>query len=220
MFRLLAGLTVVLLISGIAAGSEDAGDLAARQAAQSLADVQTYIDGVDSMEADFEQLMFDEDNEVAQVSSGKFRLLRPGKFRWDYQEPFLQTIVADGERLWIYDPDLEQVTVREMGAGLAATPASLLSGIGKIRDSYAFGNRFRSEDVDWIELRALTRDADFGQVRLGFQADELAVMDLVDSLGQTTRIYFTMVRRNPGLLPSTFEFQPPPGADVIGEDDL
>lgn len=186
----------------------------------SLAMVQAYLNGISGMQADFQQLMFDAESNITQESSGNFRLQRPGKFRWDYEQPWQQTIVADGERLWIYDADLEQVTVRRMDDGFADTPATLLSGVTAVADSYSLANAYRADGIEWSELQPVTTDGDFQLVRLGFANGELQVMDLVDSLGQTTRIIFTNISRPPAFLPSVFTFLPPPGADVISEDDL
>lgn len=228
MIRLLIGLAAALLMLSPASASEPAAsgntgadvDGPGDAVADPLTSLQNYIDSVASLQADFEQIMFDADSNITQVSTGNFRLLRPGRFRWDYQEPYEQTIVADGKRLWIYDADLEQVTVRRMDDSFAATPATLLSGVGAISDTYNFYNRFSADDLDWTELQSKLRDTDFGLVRLGFREDELRVMDLVDSLGQTTRISFSSIDTNTTLLPSVFTFVPPPGADVIGENDL
>ena len=203
------------LASADAAHTADLSDANA-----ALSSIQSYLDSLSSLQATFEQVMYDADDNVTQVSSGSFRLLKPGKFRWDYQEPYQQTIVADGERLWIYDADLEQVTVRSMNESMAETPAMLLSGVGAISQSYEYVSQFEANLLSWTELRSRSSDADFGRLRLGFIGDELRVMDLVDGLGQTTRIEFLDIDKNPELLPSAFSFVPPPGADVIGEEDF
>lgn len=185
-----------------------------------LAELQAYLESVHSLRADFEQLMLDADRQVTQRSAGSFRLKRPGRFRWDYSEPFEQMIVADGSRLWIYDADLEQVTVRQLGDSLANTPATLLSGAGAVADSYVLQKRFVAENIDWTELVPRAADTDFRLVRLGFAKGVLLVMDLEDSLGQTTRIQFRNIEHNPELEATVFDFVPPDGADVIGADDL
>lgn len=230
MIRLLLSLAGLLASYGLAwADTPAAEDIGAVEASAgneaapvSIATVQQYLDGIGSLQARFEQLSFDAEDNVTQTSTGSFRLLRPGKFRWDYREPYEQTIVADGERLWIYDADLEQVTVRRMDESMATTPATLLSGVGKLADSYEVQDQFSAWLLDWIELRTKEGDTDFGVVRLGFSGGkrELLVMDLVDSLGQTTRISFFDIDRSSTLLPSVFTFVPPPGADVIGEGEL
>lgn len=187
---------------------------------QPLAVLQARLDALHTMQADFEQRMFNSEQELTQSSSGRFSLLRPGRFRWDYTAPFEQTIVADGERLWIYDADLEQVTVRLMDAGLGSTPAMLLSGAADVQDAYNVTSRYFADDIDWLELEPRTADSDFGRVRLGFSDEQLTVMDLIDSLGQTTRIVFSAVRHNPDLGEELFQFDIPAGADVIRADEL
>lgn len=182
--------------------------------------LQRRLDAMQSMQADFEQRMYNTKQELTQSSSGQFSLLRPGRFRWDYLAPFEQTIVADGERLWIYDADLEQVTVRRMDAGLGSTPAMLLSGVADVSEAYSVSSRYAAEGVDWLELEPRAADSDFGRVRLGFIAGQLTVMDLVDSLGQTTRILFSAIRQNPDLGDELFEFETPEGADVIRADEF
>ncbi|NNF51929.1 MAG: outer membrane lipoprotein chaperone LolA [Gammaproteobacteria bacterium] len=237
MRRPLCGLLALLVLPwGIASGEphvepgmragtgaedlEQAADIDPEAAKAALAAIQSYLDSVASLQATFKQVMYDAEENVTQESSGSFRLLKPGRFRWDYQEPYQQTIVADGERLWIYDADLEQVTVRAMDESLEETPAMLLSGVGAISHSYEFVNQFEAYSLLWTELKSRSTDADFGRLRLGFIGSELRVMDLIDGLGQTTRIEFMEVKQDPELSPSAFSFVPPPGADVIGEDDF
>ncbi len=188
--------------------------------AAALTRVQAYLDSLHSLRAGFDQALFDAESRPVQESSGTLRLQRPGRFRWDYAPPFEQSIVADGERLWIYDADLEQVTVRTLDKTLASTPAMLLSGDGRVRDGYDFQAGFTAEGIEWIELAPRVTDTDFRLVRLGFEGEALRVMDLVDSLGQTTRIRFREIENNPELDAEVFRFAPPEGADVIGADDL
>lgn len=207
---------VVLLWASLPAGVVWAEE----PVASAIEVLQARLDALQSMQADFEQRMFNADQELTQSSAGQFSLLRPGRFRWDYTVPFEQTIVADGERLWIYDADLEQVTVRRMDAGLGTTPAMLLSGAARVSEAYTVASRFSADGIDWLELAPRAADADFGRVRLGFSDELLTLMDLVDSLGQTTRIYFSEVRQNPDLAAEMFAFEVPAGADVIRADEL
>jgi outer membrane lipoprotein carrier protein len=130
----------------------------------------------------------------------------------------VQTIVADGKKLWLYDPDLEQVTVRSLEQGLGATPAMLLSGSGKVGDAFTAGPVEQQKGVTWSRLVPKQKGSDFERVSLGFDArNELAAMELVDKLGQTTTIEFAQVKRGAALDDSLFRFVPPKGADVIGE---
>lgn len=207
-----------LMLFGFAAS--DAGAAEASESVAELESLQHWIDALQSMQASFEQVMFDAGQQPVQTSSGRFSLLRPGRFRWDYSQPFEQTIVSDGQDLWIYDADLEQVTVRRLDDGLGSTPAMLLSGAGKVADAYLLASRFTTDNIDWVELQPRAKDSDFGRLRLGFDDNTLVVMDLLDGLGQTTRIYFTEVQENPQLGDQQFEFEVPDGADVIRADNL
>ncbi len=153
-----------------------------------------------------------------EVSRGTLMLLRPNRFRWDYQEPYKQQIVADGQRLWLYDEELEQVVVKPLDKALGDTPAMLLSGSGVI------GERFtveelpdRGDGLAWVQLIPKQADTGFEAVRLGFDARDLRRMALVDGFGQVTRMQFSDVVRDPNIKPAAFRFVPPPGVDVIGD---
>ncbi len=211
---------VALAMPGGSVVAWAATEVAAAESAADLEALQRRLDALQSMQADFQQVMFNAEQEVTRSSSGRFSLLRPGRFRWDYEEPFEQSIVADGKQLWIYDADLEQVTVRQMDTGLGSTPAMLLSGAADVGEAYSVASRFNADGIEWLELEPRAADSDFGRVRLGFENEQLAVMDLIDSLGQTTRIVFSAVRQNPELAESQFQFAVPEGADVIRADDL
>jgi outer membrane lipoprotein carrier protein len=179
--------------------------------------IDAYLASVKTLSADFTQLVRNRDGQVVDRASGTLSLSRPDRFRWDYRQPYLQTIVADGERLWLYDSDLEQVTVRALEAGLGSTPAMLLSGSGKVTDAFTSVALERQGEWTWARLRPRQEGSDFDAVALAFDSrGELAAMELRDKLGQATVIEFGSVRRNPSLDPALFRFEPPPGADVIG----
>jgi outer membrane lipoprotein carrier protein len=179
--------------------------------------VDAYLASVKTLSADFAQVVRNRDGQVVDRASGTLSLSRPNRFRWDYRQPYLQTIVADGERLWLYDSDLEQVTVRALEAGLGSTPAMLLSGSGRVSDAFTSVALERQGEWTWARLRPRQEGSDFDAVALAFDArGELAAMELRDKLGQATVIEFGNVRRNPSLDQALFRFEPPPGADVIG----
>lgn len=182
-----------------------------------VARVDAYLASLKTLSADFAQVVRNRDGQVVDRASGTLSLSRPNRFRWDYRQPYLQTIVADGERLWLYDSDLEQVTVRALEAGLGSTPAMLLSGSGKVGDAFTALALEREGEWTWARLRPKQESSDFDRVGLAFDArGELAAMELRDKLGQATVIEFGNVRRNPALDAALFRFEPPPGADVIG----
>jgi outer membrane lipoprotein carrier protein len=179
--------------------------------------VEGFLAGLDGLQAHFEQVLTDRSGRAIDRSSGMLAIRRPNRFRWDYREPYEQVIVADGARVWLYDSDLEQVTVRKLDDTLSATPAMLLSGEGKLEQNFTVTRVEREGGVEWIHMEPKRNDTDFKSVRLGFEGATLRHMQLADKLGQTTHLEFTQVERNPLLDPSRFTFTVPPGADVIGD---
>ena len=203
-------LGALLLCAMVPAGTAQAAE-------DSLARVEAYLGSLKTLSAEFAQVVRNRDGDIVERASGTLSLSRPNRFRWDYREPYQQTIVADGSRLWLYDSDLEQVTVRTLESGLGSTPAMLLSGDGRVRDAFDGLVVERKGDWTWSRLRPKQGGSDFEQVSLAFDArGELAGMELRDKLGQATLIEFGEVRRNRPLGDELFRFEPPPGADVIG----
>jgi len=204
--RWLGGLLACVLAPAVLAQGGDA-----------VARVGAYLATVNTLSADFSQVVRDRDDRIIGHASGRLSLSRPDRFRWDYEKPYLQTIVADGKQLWLYDSDLEQVTVRPLEQGLGSTPAMLLSGSGKVGDAFASVAVAQQGDWTWCRLAPKQQGSDFEQVSLAFdRKGELAAMELRDKLGQLTVIEFGNLRRNAPLDPRLFRFEPPPGADVIG----
>lgn len=179
--------------------------------------LQTFYKDVKSLRAGFEQTVTDASGKVMQQARGKMALQRPGKFRWDYERPHEQAIVADGKKIWLYDPDLEQVTVKLQDEALGDTPAQLLSNIKPLEQSFRVSELPAKDGLEWVELTPKSKDTGFDRVRLGFDAKSLARMELVDAFGQTTRLSFAGVERNPRLDANMFTFTPPKGVDVVGE---
>lgn len=178
---------------------------------------QQFLEGLEGLEAQFSQTLSDRSGQVTEKSSGTLAIKRPNRFRWDYREPYEQVIVADGERVWVYDIDLEQVTVRKLDLALSATPAMLLSGEGALTDNFTIIAAEVRGGVLWVQLQPKRDDTDFKSVRLGFAGQQLRYMELADKLGQTTLLEFFQVQRNPPLDESRFVFNIPPGVDVIGD---
>ena len=143
--------------------------------------------------------------------------LRPGRFRWTYAKPYPQLIVGDGERVWIHDPDLNQVTVRRLARALGSTPAALLAGASDIEKAFELSDAGDKGGLAWLEARPREREAGFDRVRLGLGVSGVEAMELVDHFGQTTVLRFSSIVRNPKLDGSEFRFTPPKGADVLGE---
>jgi outer membrane lipoprotein carrier protein len=143
---------------------------------------------------------------------------KPGHFRWDYAPPAEQVIVADGERLWMYDVELEQVTVRALDEALNSTPFALLSGAAPIEDAFTVTSQSEREGWQWFELQPKQEQPDFKRLRVAFQGETLKAIELEDALNQRTRLTFEQLERNATLDPGAFQFTPPPGVDVIGDD--
>jgi outer membrane lipoprotein carrier protein len=186
-------------------------------AGEAMDRLQAFTDDLRSFSAEFEQTRYDEDQQPVRESSGMAYLQRPGKFRWDYDEPYQQVIVADGDRLWIHDTDLEQVTVRDAEQALATAPIMLLSGEAPLSDQFDMRDLGQRENLYWVELQPKVDDSDFERVFLGLDDQGLRVMELRDRFDQTTQIRFSEVRMNADIDPSRFEFEPPEGVDVIDD---
>jgi outer membrane lipoprotein carrier protein len=178
---------------------------------------KTFVRGTQSARAEFEQKVYDRSGKLSQESRGSFAFQRPGLFRWVYAKPVDQLIVGDGERVWIYDRDLNQVTVRKLSRALGSTPAALLAGSADIEKAFELSDAGTKDGLEWLEATPREREAGFERVRMGFDADELRAMELFDHFGQRTVLRFMNLRRNPKIDKSEFRFDPPKGADVLGE---
>ena len=176
-----------------------------------------FINATQSARANFEQKVFDRGGKLVQESKGTLAFSRPGKFRWSYEKPFAQLIVGDGIRVWVYDPDLQQVTVKRVDQVMTSTPAALLAGNNEALRAYTMVDRGTSGGLEWLEATPKDKEGGFESVRLGFGFSGLEVMELADSFGQRTVLRLTSFERNPGLDPGLFRFVPPMGADVIGD---
>lgn len=175
-----------------------------------------FLRDVTTVEAQFTQILSDGNGDVLEESGGRFWLSRPGKFRWDYTEPYRREVVSDGVRVWIFDPDLEQVTVREIGDSLGATPAGLLAGSESALDELEIVGVARDGLLDWVQVLSRDGEAEFSAVVLGFDDGRLAELEFVDRLDQTTRIVFDALTLNESIDNQRFAFEPPDGVDVIG----
>jgi outer membrane lipoprotein carrier protein len=190
--------------------------LSQNSSAASIERFQSYLRTTQSGRGDFEQKVFDKTGKLVQESYGNFSFLRPGRFRWTYVKP-QQVIVGDGERVWIHDADLNQVTVRRVSRVLGATPAALLAGSSDIDQAFELKELGEKDGLEWLEAKPREKEAGFDRMRLGMATSGVAAMELVDHFGQTTVLRFSNVVRNPQLDPGTFHFTPPKGADVLGE---
>jgi outer membrane lipoprotein carrier protein len=186
--------------------------------AGSIERYKAFLDGTQSARAQFEQKVYDRTGKLVQQSHGSFVFQRPGRFRWVYEKPADQVIVGDGQRVWIYDRQLNQVTVRKLSAALGSTPAALLAGASGVEQAFALSDAGEKDGLEWMEARPREREAGFERVRLGFDArGGLQAMELTDNFGQTTLLRFSSLERNPKVNPAEFRFDPPKGADVLGD---
>ena len=178
--------------------------------------LQRFYTTVHDLETQFEQVQTDEGGKVLQKSSGTFLLLRPARFRWEYTEPYRQTMVSDGQTFWFHDRDLAQVTRRRMADALQGTPALLLSGGPALQQQFSLEDQGQSGELQWVRLQP-KGDGDFTEIRLGLKGGAPQAMELHDKLGQITRIKFTGLRVNPGLKAEQFAFRIPQGAEVVDD---
>jgi len=181
--------------------------------------LQLFFDHLTGLKADFTQTVTDAHSVTVQNATGTLQLSRPGKFRWDYHTPYEQLIVADGIRVSVYDPELEQVTVKLLDKTIGNMPALLLSDEQPLENSFNITELGIKDTLEWLELTPKAHDTSFEKIRLAFNEQTLQAMELVDSFGQTTLLVFTHVQRNPEIDPSIFHFTPPADVDVIGDVD-
>ncbi|MCB1749781.1 MAG: outer membrane lipoprotein chaperone LolA [Gammaproteobacteria bacterium] len=202
--RLLAALVTVLAL------------FAARSLAAAPVDgLVAYLNGLDSFVASFTQQRFDEDGELLETAHGDCAIARPGRFRWNYTDPYEQVIVSDGVTLWIYDADLEQVTESVLGEAGAGSPAALLGRETDVAAHYAITPLEPRDGLDWFRLEARDIASDFTAIELGWGEGEVRAMRLTDNLGQVTTLAFADIVRNGAVDLAQFNFEPPPGVDVV-----
>lgn len=181
--------------------------------------LEQFIQSLETFEATFEQTLYSESGEALKSSTGSIQLKRPARFVWIYNDPEPQQIVADGTRVWLYDPDLEQVTVNEIDGRINGTPLQFLMNANPLSEGFKIESLGESEDIEWFVLEPLTEASDFEQVFIGLQGDTLAAMELRDSFGQATQIVLDNFSKDVDFDDSIFNFVVPEGVDVIGLDE-
>jgi outer membrane lipoprotein carrier protein len=200
----LATLAAALFASSAIAGGRD--DLAA------------FTKGLKGLDGQFSQQVFDANGKLKESSSGRVALSAPRLFRWEYTKPYEQLIVADGARVWVYDPDLQQVTRRAQGAEEQNSPLAALVDPVKLDRDYVLKDAGSAQGLEWLDIAPRkASDTGFRSARLGFGPQGLATMQVTDALGQETRIDFSHWQRNPSFAPGTFRFVPAKGVDIVGE---
>jgi outer membrane lipoprotein carrier protein len=206
--RLILGAWLVVAAGGVWAGGMES--------------LEAFVKSVKSGRAEFTQTVTsppkDGQASRAKVSTGTFEFQRPGKFRFDYKKPFVQSIVADGETLWLYDADLNQVTQRKQVQALGSTPAALIAAAPDLRAlqaDFALEGAPDRDGLHWVKASPKNKDGQLQNVQIGFQGEALAALEILDSFGQRSVLKFDKVEVNPALPASTFVFKTPAGADVI-----
>ncbi len=176
-----------------------------------------FLSSTRTLKAEFSQMVVGKSGRKPQQSSGVVAISRPGKLRWDIQKPYPQLVVGDGEKIWIYDPELKQITVRKAGQAISGSPAALLAGNNDLEKNFELADVGVAEGVAWVEARPKVAESGFEKVRLGFAGGDLKAMELHDSFGQITHVHFSKLERNPVLPATSFKFVPPAGVDIVGE---
>ncbi|MBT2145142.1 MULTISPECIES: outer membrane lipoprotein chaperone LolA [unclassified Rhodanobacter] len=200
---------VVLTLSLSAVAQAAAGPARAR--------LDAFATGLHSLTGHFSQTLTDLNGHTSKNSSGTLALQAPRQFRWDTLAPYKQTIVADGSRVWMYDPELEQVTVRVQSSEEAHSPLTVLTDLRQMDKDFKVVEQGEHDGLAWLRLSSTAKDPQFDYADLGFDANGLARMTFRDQLGSTTDIRFSGWQRNAPIPPATFNFVPPKGADVIGD---
>jgi outer membrane lipoprotein carrier protein len=185
--------------------------------ASGLDELHAFLEGTKTAQGNFAQVVTNRDGRTSQTSSGTFAFERPGKFRWTYAKPFDQLIVGDGEKVYVYDRDLNQVIVRKLDAALGATPAALLAGDNALEKNFTLTASGSDQGLEFVDALPRASDSQFKKIRIGFAKGLPKKMILSDAFGQTTDLTFSDVERNPKLATNMFQFTPPKGADVVGQ---
>ncbi|HBZ31361.1 MAG TPA: outer membrane lipoprotein carrier protein LolA [Nitrosomonas nitrosa] len=186
--------------------------------ASAIDSLRSFVQQAHTFKAVFSQTLLDKNLQVMQEASGTMMFERPGKFRWVYEKPYQQLIVGDGSRVWFYDQDLNQVTVRQLDLAIGSSPAALLAGSSTIERDFELTDIDVQDDMEWLEATPRAKESTFELIRMGFsKAGELREMVLRDNFGQFTLLVFTDLDANLDLSPDLFQFTPPEGADVISD---
>lgn len=188
-------------------------------AAAALDQFKSFVASTKSAKGEFtqQQLGKPKNGKAAQVSSGSFVFARPGKFIWTYLKPYEQTLQADGEQLYIYDKDLNQVTVRKLGNALGSSPAAILFGSNNLEQNFTLAEAGTRDGLEWLTATPKAKDTSFEQIGIGLKDGVPLAMELKDSFGQTSLLKFTNFQRNPALGAQGFKFVPPEGVDVVNQ---
>jgi outer membrane lipoprotein carrier protein len=187
--------------------------------ASALDQLKAFASGTKSAKGEFtqQQLGKAKNGKATPVSSGSFVFARPGKFIWTYQKPYEQVLQADGEQLYVYDKDLNQVTVRKLGNALGSSPAAILFGSNNLEQNFTLSEAGERDGLEWLNAVPKAKDTTFEQISIGLKGGVPVAMELKDNFGQTSVLKFTSFQRNPQLSAQQFKFEAPKGADVVNQ---
>ena len=211
--RRLRSLTSCLFLLSIAA----VHGASAQPAPDGIARLEAFLDGVHSLTATFKQELWTDNKRAQKTDTGSLSLKRPNRFRWTYEGPAELVVVADGAKLWIYDKELAEVTVTPFDDSVGTSPAVLLSGDRNVREDFDVVQSYTQDALDWVKLEP-KGPSDFTSVAIGFAGTEPRRLELVDGLGQITRIQLDNLVVNPDIADEVFKLEIPPGVDVNGDD--
>lgn len=179
-------------------------------------DLKAFASGLRGLDGQFRQQVFDPQGRRKDASSGRVALSTPNLFRWEYRQPFVQLIVADGKTVWVFDPDLQQASRRPQGVEEASSPLAVLLDPARLDRDFIVQEGGDADGLDWLTIKPRSAEAGFRSARIGFLRNQLLRMEYDDALGQRTQIEFSDWKRNPAFAAGTFRFTPPAGVDVIG----
>lgn len=180
--------------------------------------LHAFAQDIRTLSGTFKQTVYDKQGRAGQVSSGELYFSRPGRFRWVYRKPYEQLIVGDGKKIWIYDSDLEQVTVKPLDRSIGESPAALLAGKNDLDRHFKLQDGGLKDGLEWLLATPKRKEGTFQSVRLGFRDGTLTAMELHDNFGQRTLLEFSGIRGNPALKQDLFKFTPPKGVDILGDE--
>jgi outer membrane lipoprotein carrier protein len=213
--RLTRTLCKCALAGVLALGGVAAFGLQPAFAASAIEQLKAFSESTRSARGEFSQQLLKQSRQASPPAKGEFAFARPGRFRWDIQAPYQQLIVTDGTKLYFYDKDLKQVTVRQAGDVISATPAAVLFGGADLDSAFALRDEGESDGLAWVEAIPKAGDSGFDRIRVGMRNGLPAEMEVKDAFGQVNRFTFTRISRNAQVSDSDFSFKPPAGVDVI-----
>ncbi len=176
--------------------------------------LRDFVRDVKTGRANFTQTVTSPDGAKKKTTSGSFEFARPNRFRFVYTKPFEQTIVADGQKVWIYDADLNQASSRKMSQALGATPAALLAG-GSLEKDFDLSAQPAKDGLEWVQALPRSKEGTFQSLRIGFKGKTLAALEILDNFGQRSMLQFSDVGANVAVAPEAFHFSPPKGAEIV-----